>query len=149
MNSCYLLDRHVKGQIEKVNQGYREKARMARRWIDESLGDALTHCSGGSAGFYYYLTLDGIETGEGSPFFRFLARTTGDATVDGPPGAKKPRVVHIPGEYCVHPKGELVGRGKTQLRLSYGFEEPGRIRKALELMREAVAFARAGRASLL
>ncbi len=137
--ASYLLDHHVARQIRTVNAGYREKADATRNWIDQSLGDSLADCSGGTAGFYYYLTFREIETAEGTPFFRFLSRTTGDARTDGPSGNKNPRVVYIPGEFCVHRHGELVDVGRRQLRLSYGFEELPRIRQALQLMHEAAA----------
>ena len=42
----------------------------------------------------------------------------------------------------MHPHGSMVAAGRRQLRLSYGFEEPERIQFALELMAEAVAYAR-------
>jgi len=140
--ASYLLDHYVQQQIDKVNAGYRQKAAKTRQWIDERLGDALADCKGGQAGFYFYLTLDGIETHERSAFFRFLSRTTGREEADGPPGAKKARVVYIPGEFCVHPRGELVEQGKRQLRVSYGFEDLPRIGRAIGLMREAVQCAR-------
>ena len=49
--------------------------------------------------------------------------------------------MYIPGEYCVHPRGDLAERGKRQLRLSYGFEDVPAIQRALGLMREAAEFA--------
>ncbi|MFC1592095.1 pyridoxal phosphate-dependent aminotransferase [Thermodesulfobacteriota bacterium] len=139
--ASYLLDHHVTDQIEKVNRGYREKALSIRRWIEESLEDYLQEVRGGRAAFYYYLTFREIQTTEGSAFFRFLSRTTGRAEIDGPPQNHNPRVIYVPGEFCVHPAGDLVEQGKRQLRLSYGFEELERIQAALGYMREAAEFA--------
>jgi 2-aminoadipate transaminase len=133
--SAYLLDRHADDQLRAVNAGYREKAVAVRAGIERSLGPLLEECRGGSAGFYFYLTFKDVETHSSSAFFEFLTRTTGD-----------PRVIYIPGEYCVHPKGDLAERGRRQLRLSYGFEEVPAILRALDLMREAAAFAREARA---
>jgi DNA-binding transcriptional MocR family regulator len=141
--ASYLLDHHIAEQRVRVNRGYREKAVRAGRWIRERLGPVLAGYSGGRAGFYFYLTFQKIHTVEQSPFFHYLARTTGDARIDGPPGNKNPRVVYVPGQFCVHPRGTMAELGKRQLRLSYGYEELERIENALSLMAEAAVYAEA------
>ncbi|MGC9445034.1 MAG: pyridoxal phosphate-dependent aminotransferase [Candidatus Methanospirareceae archaeon] len=139
--ASYLLDHHVHHQIEEVQTGYRIKARAVRNWLNEQLGEVIESCSGGKASFYYYLTMKDVQTTETSAFFRYLGRTTGDVRIDGPAAEKKPRVIYVPGEHCVHPRGDLVAVGRRQLRLSYGFEELDRIEGAIKLMREAAEYA--------
>ncbi len=140
--TAYLLDHHVAGQIERVRGIYRHKARAVGAAIDELIGEHVEHRAGGKAGFYYYLTLNDVDTHEPSPVFRFLTRTTGDTAIDGPADERRPRVIYLPGEYCVHPAGDLVAVGRRQLRLSYGFEGVDKITEALALMRQAIGWAR-------
>ncbi|MDE0317238.1 MAG: aminotransferase class I/II-fold pyridoxal phosphate-dependent enzyme [Candidatus Poribacteria bacterium] len=138
--ASYLLDNGIEAQIEKVNNGYREKAKQVRTWMAELLGDDVQECRGGSAGFYYYLTLANINTNTNSDFFKFLTRTTGHADIDGPPRNPHPKVIYIPGEYCVHPNGEMIEIGKRQFRISYGFEELPQIYDALKYMKDAIDY---------
>ena len=138
--SSYLLDHGIEAQIEKVNKGYHQKAKAVKNWITELLDSNVQECRGGSAGFYYYLTLKQTPTDSTSDFFRFLTRTTGEENVDGPSHAQHPKVIYIPGEHCVHPSGEMVEVGKRQFRISYGFEELPQIRSALKLMKSAIAY---------
>ena len=138
--ASYLLDNGIEAQIAKVNRAYRQKATQVKAWIAALLGEDIAACSGGSAGFYFYLTLSHVETGVGSDFFNFLTRTTGRAEIDGTASAPQPKVIYIPGEHCVHPEGEMVEVGKRQLRISYGFEELPQFHTALKLMKAAIDF---------
>lgn len=138
--ASYLLDHGIEAQIEKVNSGYQQKAKQVKIWMAELLGDNLQECRGGSAGFYFYLTLANVATGSTSDFFKFLTRTTGREDVDGPSDSQHPKVIYIPGEHCVHPSGEMVEIGKQQLRISYGFEELPQIHTALKFMTSAIDY---------
>lgn len=143
--ASYMLDNQLAEQIASVRAGYRQKARAVGASIDRALGRFLANTRGGRAAFYYYLTFQAIETHTRSAFFEFLARTTGDDAVDGPPTARKPRVVYIPGEHCVSATGDMVEQGARQLRISYGFEPTERIEEAMPLMAQAVAYAESRR----
>ncbi len=138
----YLLDHAITKQIRRVNNGYRTKARRVGAWIKRYLGSEIEEVRGGQAGFYFYLTFKHFETHEHSDFFRFLSRTTGNRRVDGPKKARRPRVIYLPGEFCVISEGPLAEKGKRQLRLSYGFESLERIHAAIILMAEALDYCR-------
>jgi DNA-binding transcriptional MocR family regulator len=139
----YLLEHHIDKQLDHVNKGYRLKAEKTRAWIKEHLGDYLENITGGQAGFYFYLTFKDTLTTEGSPFFNFLSRATGNTDLDGPSYRQHPKVIYLPGQFCVHPRGDLVEKGTRQLRLSYGFEELDKIELAITLMKQAVEYASA------
>jgi len=124
--ASWLLDGAIDAQIRRVNEGYRGKAAAVRAAIEEKLGPWLESVSGGSAGFYFYLTFRELETHPDSRFFSILAR-----------GGQTPRVIYIPGVYCVSEEGELREVSRRQVRLSYGFEETERIVEAVEWMRRA------------
>ncbi len=136
-----LLDGHFHAQLDRVRAAYRERAILTRGWIDGRLGTDITNLRGGGAGFYYYLTFKSIRTGEDSPLLRFCTRVTGDTAVDGPAGERHPRVVYIPGNFCVQLGGTLAEEGSRSLRISYGFEAPARIRQAIDIIADGVRYA--------
>ncbi len=80
----YLLEHHIDRQLDQVNKGYRLKAEKTAGWVKEHLGEHLEEITGGQAGFYFYLTFKNTLTQEGSSFFKFLSRSTGDPDIDGP-----------------------------------------------------------------
>ncbi len=137
-----LLDRFADEQLRRVNESYRSKATATRQLLERYLGNDIEELAGGQGGFYYYLTMRNVATGEGSPFYRFCTRTTGTAAVDGAPDKKRPRVVYLPGTFCVHPEGQLRIRAERQLRISYGFENLDQIQRGIALLGDALAFAR-------
>lgn len=141
--AAYMLDTHIDAQLQRVNAGYRTKAVIIREAIMDTLGPWIEECRGGQGGFYYYLTLRDIRTDTASQFFAYLSRKTGNKSVDGTSGNLNPRVIYLPGEFCVHPLGSSAQEGLRQLRLSYGFEEANVIVRAIELMRDAVLYSQA------
>jgi len=134
--ASWLLDHHIQIQKEKVNLGYRHKSLAIQKLLKSKLSKYLSDLRGGSAGFYFYLTLDRIETNGGSRFYKFLSRTTGDPAIDGDP-VKLPRLIYVPGTVC-----SISNTAKYQLRLSYGFEDIAVFEKAIDLIREACEYSR-------
>lgn len=138
--TSYLLDNGIETQIDKVNNGYQRKAKQMKKWIVELLGDNIQEYCGGSAGFYFYITLKDVCTDSTSDFFKFLTRTTGCDEIDGHKDNPHPKVIYIPGEHCVHASGDMVEIGKHQFRTSYGFEELPQIYAALKYMQTAIKY---------
>ena len=99
--ASWILDHHINSQLARVRRGYQRKAVQVRRWLDEHLGDQLVEVRGGSASFYYYLTLATVSTSEDSAFFRQLT---------GQSAAASPRVLYLPGG------GTLRGSGRGAAR---------------------------------
>lgn len=133
-----FLDTYISNHALKVRTGYRDKALVLKQLIEDHLGVYIERYSGGQAGFYFYLTFKTIETHTQSLFFKFLSREVGDPLVDGDP--KNPRLVYVPGEFCVTANGPMQDEGKRQLRISYGFEDVAVLEKAILLMRDAAEY---------
>ena len=141
--ASYILDHYINEQLRRVNDGYRKRAVAVKRWITQELGGFISDCKGGKAGFYFYLTFkEEIKTDEKSNLYKFLKRSTGNSELDGPEDKKNPRVIHIPGEFCVHSEGEMVEVGRRQMRISYGYEEPEKIKEALSYIKEGVHYSK-------
>ena len=141
--AAHVLDHAIDGQIALVRADYRARALQVRALLDARLGPNLAEVRGGAAGFYYWLTLRDVETTEGSAVFRYCTRTTGDPEMDGPPHEPRARLVYLPGEHCVQPGGALAGPARRQLRLSYAYEPPEALERAVDILGDAVAYARA------
>lgn len=140
--AAYMLENHIDTQLCRVNEGYHTKAVTVKKAITHILGPWIEDCRGGQGGFYYYLTLRGIRTDTTSPFFSYLSRKTKEPSIDGPTASPLPRVIYLPGEFCVHPQGSSAQEGLRQLRLSYGFEDPEVIIQALVYIREAIIYSK-------
>src|SRR5574344_116964 len=137
-----FIDAYIVGHAREVQQGYRAKAIKLKELIDKHLGKYLSHYSGGQAGFYFYLTFANIETDVKSMFFQYLSRTTGNQEIDGNP-TKNPRLIYVPGEFCVSDAAQQMG--KYQLRISYGYEDISELERAVILMKDAVEYVLARR----
>lgn len=127
-------------QQRRVLDGYRERAVAVRNAIDTKLGQHIEEVRGGQGGFYFYVTFKAIQTHDTSDFYRFLSRSTGDVSVDGPDGSKHQMLAYIPGQYCVRKDGELLDHGNRSLRFSYGFEPVEVLLRAVDLMAEAAEY---------
>lgn len=127
-------------QFDKVNKGYKEKARLFKEKVLSELGEFLEALSGGEAGFYLYLTFKNLETFPGSEFFKMLSRKSGDKKWDISNGELNPRIIYLPGVYCVHPRGNLAEKGKKQIRVSYGYENSDVLGRAVDIMKEAICY---------
>lgn len=133
-----FIDEYIDSHALAVRDGYRKKSDLLKALIQKHLGMYLERFSGGQAGFYFYLTFRTIETHSKSHFYKFLSRTTGNINVDGNP--KLPRLIYVPGEFCVSPNGSMREVGSRQLRISYGFEDVEVLERAILLMRDAAEY---------
>lgn len=133
---AWLLDNVVDEHVKLVRAGYQRKARVVASALATHLQPWVEACVGGSAGFYYYVTLRDIETGEGSDFYRYCARSTKIAELDGVP--MHSRVVYLPGNLCAPAEGT---RSKRQFRLSFGFGSEEELVTGVKLLGEAARFA--------
>lgn len=144
--AAHLLDTFVDSHLERVRAGYRHKSTTLLAALRREWGPYLHACVGGRAGFYYYVTLNGIETVEGSPFHRYCSRTTGDAYIDSvpasgrEPAARAPRLLYLPGEFCVAKTTDVTRR---QLRLSFGFADERELEHGARILGEATRYAAA------
>jgi 2-aminoadipate transaminase len=140
--AAYLLDHAADEHVRRVNAGYRTKAVAVRGWLEGEFGADLDDLSGGDAGFYYYLTLRNTKTDEGSRFYHYATRTTGRPEIDGATDTPNPRVMYVPGAFCVHPAGDCAKVGTRQLRLSYGYASLDELRRGIRILGEAARYAR-------
>jgi DNA-binding transcriptional MocR family regulator len=138
--SAVLLRDYLQEQRSEVLKGYQERAQRIRQAIDDQLGPWLSEVRGGQAGFYFYLSFDGVETHPESHFYHYLSRTTGNPAIDGSHSHKNIRLAYIPGEFCVLKGGELEEEGRRSLRFSYGFEPIEKLIQAVHLIKEALEY---------
>lgn len=136
--SAELIRKYGKKQFKAVNDGYKEKGTFFKDIIIRQIGTYLESLTGGNAGFYLYLTFIGIETVAGSPLFKLLSRNSGIREWDYDVGGKKPRVVYLPGIYCVTSQSNMAEKGKYQMRVSYGYEDKNKLLQSVSVIEEAL-----------
>lgn len=144
---AHLLDTIVDDHVRSVRGGYAAKGQLVRAALDRELSAWLEHCVGGRAGFYYYLTLKGIETHSKSPFYAYCARTNAETNEQKSTDAA--RVIYLPGNLCVDQHATDVGsrspaalRSTRQLRLSFGFSSNSELERGITLLGEAARYAK-------
>lgn len=133
-----IIKKYGVKQFDRVNKGYREKSEGFQGKILAELGEYLEEIRGGKAGFYIYLTLRNIKTHPSSKFFNLLCGKEITTKIYKYGQDMNPRVIYIPGVYCVHPNGSLVAKGEYQLRLSYGYESLDNLMRAVEIIKGVV-----------
>jgi 2-aminoadipate transaminase len=147
---AYLLDTVVDDHVRSVRDGYATKGKLVKAALDRELSAWLEHCVGGRAGFYYYLTLKGIETHSASPFYAHCSRTTGELAT-----AELPRIIYLPGNLCVDQSVDADGskspaavRSARQMRLSFGFASSTELERGITLLGEAARAAKDAQAKI-
>lgn len=128
--ACFLQN-YIHEHRARVLETYRYKAQCVQQLICKHLAPYIEQLNGGQASFYYYITTKNTETHTQSDFYKFLTRETTE---------KNPRLVYVPGEFCVHQQGFMVEKGRRQLRISFGFEENETLEQAILLMQKAFEY---------
>jgi len=137
--TSHFLDNYIEEHSLMVKTAYMQKAEYLVSLIKDNIGGFIKHISGGKAGFYFYITFKNVETHTKSNFYKFLSRKTGDLNIDGKI-EMNPRLVYVPGEFCVNQLGDIAELSKYQLRLSFGFSDLPELKKAIFLVKEAIDY---------
>ncbi|MGC8738722.1 MAG: pyridoxal phosphate-dependent aminotransferase [Candidatus Hydrogenedens sp.] len=136
--SAELIKRYGKKQFNSVNDGYRKKGTLFKREINQQIGNYLESITGGDAGFYLYLTFKEIKTISNSRLFTLLSRNSGVREWDYEGKEKKPKVIYLPGIYCVSSQRDMLKKGKYQMRLSYGYESIDKLLQSVHIIKKAL-----------
>jgi 2-aminoadipate transaminase len=137
-----LMADDFESRLDDTVQFYSGKARSVQEAIEQNLVELHNvDYVGGQAGFYFYLTMP-VETTLDSPFCKFLMKQTGNQEIDN---TSRPAVLYVPGQFCVNPEGSLAKSGKRQLRISFGYEPAERAVQGVEIMADAVSYAKSNR----